>query len=47
MSNFGKNNLQGLKKLFKQVVQLGPRWGRVSLGLLALEGTKVKAATRP
>jgi len=33
-----------LKKLFKQVVQICQRLGMVSLGLVAIDGTKVKAS---
>jgi len=45
ISDFRKNNIKVLKKLFKQVVQICHRLGMVSLGLVAIDGTKVKAAT--
>jgi len=45
ISDFRKNNIKVLKKLFKQVVQICQRLGMVSLGLVAIDGTKVKAAT--
>ena len=45
ISDFRKNNIRVLKKLFKQVVQICQRLGMVSLGLVAIDGTKVKAAT--
>ena len=45
ISDFRKNNIEVLKKLFKQVVQICHRLGMVSLGLVAIDGTKVKAAT--
>jgi transposase len=44
ISDFRKNNIKVLKKLFKQVVQICHRLGMVSLGLVAIDGTKVKAA---
>ena len=44
ISDFCKNNIKVLKKLFKQVVQICQRLGMVSLGLVAIDGTKVKAA---
>ena len=44
ISDFRKNNIKVLKKLFKQVVQICQRLGMVSLGLVAIDGTKVKAA---
>ena len=46
ISDFRKNNIKVLKKLFKQVAQICQRLGMVSLGLVAIDGTKVKAATR-
>ena len=45
ISDFRKNNIKVLKKLFKQVVQICQRLGMVSLGLVAIDGTKVKTAT--
>jgi hypothetical protein len=45
ISDFRKNNIKVLKKLFQQVVQICHRLGMVSLGLVAIDGTKVKAAT--
>jgi transposase len=45
ISDFRKNNIKVLKKLFKQVVQICHRLGMVSLGLVVIDGTKVKAAT--
>ena len=45
ISDFRKNNIKVLKKLFKQVVQICQRLGMVSMGLVAIDGTKVKAAT--
>ncbi|GFP21431.1 transposase [Candidatus Hakubella thermalkaliphila] len=45
ISDFRKNNIKVLKKLFKQVVQICQKLGMVSLGLVAIDGTKVKAAT--
>jgi transposase len=45
ISDFRKNNIKALKKLFKQVVQICYKLGMVSLGLVAIDGTKVKAAT--
>lgn len=44
ISDFRKNNIKVLKKVFKQVVQICHRLGMVSLGLVAIDGTKVKAA---
>jgi len=44
ISDFRKNNIKVLKKLFKQVVQICQRLGMVNLGLVAIDGTKVKAA---
>jgi transposase len=44
ISDFRKNNIKVLKKLFNQVVQICQRLGMVSLGLVAIDGTKVKAA---
>lgn len=44
ISDFRKNNIKVLKKLFKQVVQICQRLGMVSLGLVAIDGTKVKTA---
>ncbi|MBA7698881.1 hypothetical protein ES703_107564 [subsurface metagenome] len=38
--DFRKNNIKVLKKLFKQVVQICQRLGMVSLGLVAIDGTK-------
>ena len=45
VSDFRKNNIKVLKKLFKQVVQICQKLGMVNLGLVAIDGTKVKAAT--
>jgi len=45
ISDFRKNNINVLKKLFKQVVQICHKLGMVRLGLVAIDGTKVKAAT--
>jgi transposase len=45
ISDFRKNNIKVLKRFFKQVVQICQRLGMVSLGLVAIDGTKVKAAT--
>ena len=45
ISDFRKNNIKVLKKLFKQVVQICHRLGMVSMGLVAIDGTKVKAAS--
>lgn len=44
ISDFRKNNIKVLKKLFQQVVQICHRLGMVSLGLVAIDGTKMKAA---
>jgi transposase len=44
ISDFRKNNIKVLKKLFKQVVQICHKLGMVSLGLVVIDGTKVKAA---
>jgi transposase len=44
VSDFRKNNIKVLRKLFKQVVQICQRLGMVNLGLVAIDGTKVKAA---
>ena len=44
ISDFRKNNIKVLKKLFKQVVQICQKLGMVNLGLVAIDGTKVKAA---
>jgi transposase len=44
ISDFRKNNVKVLKKLFKQVVQICQKLGMVTLGLVAIDGTKVKAA---
>ncbi len=44
ISDFRKNNIKVLTELFKQVVQICQRLGMVSLGLVAIDGTKVKAA---
>jgi len=44
ISDFRKNNIRVLKKLFKQVVQICQKLGMVNLGLVAIDGTKVKAA---
>ena len=43
ISDFRKNNIKVLKGLFKQVVQICQRLGMVSLGLVAIDGAKVKA----
>lgn len=45
ISDFRKNNIKVLNKLFKQVVQICQKLGMVNLGLVAIDGTKVKAAT--
>jgi hypothetical protein len=44
ISDFRKNNIRVLKELFKQVVQICQKLGMVTLGLVAIDGTKVKAA---
>ena len=44
ISDFRKNNIKVLKELFKQVVQICQRLGMVRLGLVAIDGTKVKTA---
>jgi len=44
ISDFRKNNIKVLKRLFKQVVQICQKLGMVNLGLVAIDGTKVKAA---
>ena len=44
ISDFRKNNIKVLKGLFKQVVQICQKLGMVTLGLVAIDGTKVKAA---
>lgn len=43
VSDFRKDNIEVLRRLFKQVVQICQRLGMVSLGLVAIDGTKVKA----
>jgi transposase len=43
ISDFRKDNIEVLRRLFKQVVQICQRLGMVSLGLVAIDGTKVKA----
>lgn len=49
ISDFRRNNIETLKKLFKQVVQICQKLGIVKLGLVAstipsaIDGTKVKA----
>ena len=43
MSDFRKRHLQALGGLFVQVLQLCRRAGLVSLGHVALDGTKIKA----
>lgn len=43
ISDFRKKNIEIIKKLFKQVVQICQKLGIVKLGLVAIDGTKVKA----
>lgn len=43
ISRFRKDNIEVLKALFKQVVQICQKLGIVKLGLVAIDGTKVKA----
>jgi transposase len=43
ISDFRKIHLEGLKKLFVQVLRLCQKAGLVKLGYVALDGTKVKA----
>jgi transposase len=43
ISEFRKGNLEEFKALFKQVVDLCNRLGMISLGHVALDGTKIKA----
>ena len=43
ISEFRKNHLESLKKLFVQVLKLCQRAGMVKLGHVALDGTKMKA----
>lgn len=43
ISRFRKDNIEILKVLFKQVVQICQKLGIVKLGLVAIDGTKVKA----
>lgn len=43
ISDFRKNHLESLKKLFVQVLKLCQKAGLVKLGHVALDGTKIKA----
>ena len=43
ISDFRRRNLDALKDLFVQILRLCPKAGMVSLGHVALDGTKVKA----
>jgi len=44
ISDFRKTHLEALKGLFRQVLQLCRKAGLVKLGVVALDGTKVKAS---
>ena len=43
ISDFRKNHMEEIKTLFKKVVQLCMDMGMVNLGLVAIDGTKIKA----
>jgi transposase len=44
ISDFRKNHMEEIKILFKKVVQLCCELGMVNLGLVAIDGTKIKAS---
>jgi transposase len=43
ISDFRKNNLNALRKLFTQIVAICEKLGMVSVGHIAIDGTKIKA----
>lgn len=43
ISDFRKNNLKTLARLFTQIVQIGQQLGYVSLGHVSIDGSKIKA----